>query len=455
MKKVLITLAAVVILACSLFIVASAADYGYLADDLNSLGLFKGTDTGYDLDSGATRAQAVTMLVRLLGKDATALAGGFQDPFTDVPEWAAPYVAYAYQNGLTNGVSDTAFGPSGPCSAQMYVTFVLRALGYDDKLGDFSYANAIDFGKTLGIVDDALTSGDFLRDQMVAVSYRALFTQPNGGANDTLLQKLIAGGAIDVNAAADVLNKFALFDEFSAVGSELQDAKKIAMTMNMDMQASAFGQSVAMTMNMDMNMIMGENDDILASIKMDINTAGEAQTMQMYIANGYAYVDDGTKKEKMDLALSGSEDMLNMANVSQFAAFPSYAISDISKSNDGDFTVYTIKIADAFMTGVMSQALGMVGDMGFGDVGISDMSLSIPEMQFYVDSSGALTKIIMPMEVKLTVDTGGVAVTVPVSANMEMNITAVGDAVTVTLPNDLGDYVLVDTENAVADGMAA
>ena len=67
------------------------------ADTLHALGLFQGKGTNpdgtpiYDLDSAPTRNEAVTMLVRLLGKEGEAKSGTWQTPFTDVADWARPY----------------------------------------------------------------------------------------------------------------------------------------------------------------------------------------------------------------------------------------------------------------------------------------------------------------------------------------------------------------------------
>ena len=72
--------------------VASAAksEATEAAETLYGLGLFQGTGTdaagrpNYDLERAPTRAEAVTMLVRLLGKEDAARAGAWQTPFTDV-----------------------------------------------------------------------------------------------------------------------------------------------------------------------------------------------------------------------------------------------------------------------------------------------------------------------------------------------------------------------------------
>ena len=60
------------------------------ADALYELGLFLGTGKNADgspnfsLNRVPTRAEAVTMLVRLLGKEEEALAGDWETPFSDV-----------------------------------------------------------------------------------------------------------------------------------------------------------------------------------------------------------------------------------------------------------------------------------------------------------------------------------------------------------------------------------
>ena len=124
--------------AAGLMATAGAANFDHCADQLKDLGLFQGTEQGYELDRAPTRAEAATMLVRLLGKEDEAKALDYAAPFTDLAGWEKPYVQYLYENGLTTGVTETTFKPDQGCSAQMYTTFLLRALGYSDAAnGDF------------------------------------------------------------------------------------------------------------------------------------------------------------------------------------------------------------------------------------------------------------------------------------------------------------------------------
>ena len=134
MKKLLCPLFALLIV-LSLSTAAFAANYSAeeSANALYELGLFQGTgETAngkpiYSLDAAPTRAQAVTMLVRLLGKEAEAKAGTWTLPFSDLADWARPYVGYAYANGLTNGLSAERFGSDDKVTANQYLTFILRA----------------------------------------------------------------------------------------------------------------------------------------------------------------------------------------------------------------------------------------------------------------------------------------------------------------------------------------
>ena len=76
MKRVLSALLAVCLLLAMIpAAYAAQTEAAEAADTLYALGLFKGTGTDadgkpvFDLDRAPTRAEAVTMLVRLLGKE--------------------------------------------------------------------------------------------------------------------------------------------------------------------------------------------------------------------------------------------------------------------------------------------------------------------------------------------------------------------------------------------------
>jgi len=196
MKRVL-SLVLVVVMLFSMAPVSFAAsdEATAAADALYDLGLFQGTGTDangnpiYDLDRAPTRNEAVTMLVRLLGKDAEAKAGDWDIPFTDVASWAKPYVGYAYANGLTSGTSATTFGGNAKISASQYITFVLRALGYSSGT-DFQWNKAWELSDTLGFTNGEYNaSSDFTRGDVAEISYNALSAKLKG-QNKVLLDTL-------------------------------------------------------------------------------------------------------------------------------------------------------------------------------------------------------------------------------------------------------------------------
>jgi len=181
--------------------------YVDMAHALKVMGLFKGTETGYQLSKSATRAEAVTMLVRLVGEE-TVAQGQKNHPFTDVPAWATGYVAHAYTKGYTKGTSANRFTPNNAVTANQYMTFLLRALGYSDAAGDFTWDTALSSAVRLGIISEAekqsIEGGQFRRDQMVYLSYDCLFAKRKG-SDQTLLQYLQASGAVSQENATRAL----------------------------------------------------------------------------------------------------------------------------------------------------------------------------------------------------------------------------------------------------------
>ena len=177
---------------------------------LKKLGLVRGAADGMELYRGNTRAESITMLIRLLGEEESALSVKHQHPFTDVDAWAQNYVGYAYRMGYTKGVSETLYHGSTMTTNIQYMTFILRALGYSEEAGDFDYASAIDDAVRLGVISQntasELYSSEFRRDQAMHISYLAMSAKVKG-SNRTLLSKLVANGVVDGDAANEFLNR--------------------------------------------------------------------------------------------------------------------------------------------------------------------------------------------------------------------------------------------------------
>lgn len=162
---------------------STATDYNAMAGALKSLGLFRGSLTGYgqgfDLEAAPTRLQALIMFIRVLGEEEAALAWSGSIPFTDIQKGSQgeKYVGYAYERGYTNGYSATQFRPSAPVNARQYTEFILRALGYSSaantNLSD-ALARALEAGVLTPGEAAMLQNDPFLRADLVYVSYYAL-----------------------------------------------------------------------------------------------------------------------------------------------------------------------------------------------------------------------------------------------------------------------------------------
>lgn len=228
-RIIALALCAALCFGCVSITASAARDVSFetgLAEDLNALNLFKGTGTGFDLESPLKRQDAVIMLLRLLGQIDDAKAYSKTHPFTDVPAYADLYISYAKDNALAYGTGDTTFGVTDT-TTQQFLTFVLRALGYSDKGGkDFTYANPYDLAQTVGILPDSVDLDNFLRADVVLICYAALAADMADGSG-TLAEKLIAEGlftqeAFDANYDP---NAFTAAPEKTVLNSEEVYAK--------------------------------------------------------------------------------------------------------------------------------------------------------------------------------------------------------------------------------------
>ena len=81
-------------------------------------------DGTFGVNNTCTRGQSVTLLYRALGKAPTTV-NGFTDVAADA--FCADAVAWAVENGVTNGTSAATFNPNNGCTRAQIVTFLYRA----------------------------------------------------------------------------------------------------------------------------------------------------------------------------------------------------------------------------------------------------------------------------------------------------------------------------------------
>lgn len=448
MKRKMRMVLASVLAVASLAMSAGAASYDNCADRLSDLGLFQGTGDGYELDRAPTRAEAATMLVRLLGAEAEAQELEYTAPFTDLSDWQKPYVQYLYDNGLTNGATATTFEPEGACSAQMYTTFLLRALGYSDAAGgDFAYSGAVDFGESIGLVDIAnCNETNFLRDHVAAMSLTALNTAVKDDADTKLLEKLVADGAVEQATAADMLAFFDNYDAYVAAAAAMNDETRMDVSVDMSATVDMDGQQVmtlSMPMEMKMDMDLENMDQSQISMTGTMNMTmdeslvaeGEqssvSQVVSYYYADGVYYMDLGDQKVKMDMsfedALAQMGDLANMAESG--TSEPICLIDSITTSGNS----MTVTYSAAGMSNLVDEVLagmGMDEQTAGVDFSMDDVTSSV------TIENGAVSATSMTAVINMNVE--GSAMTMNMSMDMDINQT--GDGVTVDVPDDLDTY---------------
>ena len=141
------------------------------------------SDTMFGPYESCTRAQIVTFLWRAAGSPEPKTASSF----TDVPVSAyyAKAVAWAVENGITNGMTETTFAPNATCTRGQSVTLLHRALkgtasgsaNFTDVKSDAFYADAINWAVASDVTNGTSATtfspnADCTRAEIVTFLYR-------------------------------------------------------------------------------------------------------------------------------------------------------------------------------------------------------------------------------------------------------------------------------------------
>ena len=103
---------------------------------LQAVGIMTGDEKGnFNPDANVTRNEIAVIMSNLLNLDYDYYRG--TNPFTDVPSWAAPYVAACYAEGVTAGAGNGLYNGSGNVTAAEASLMIMKALGYFQYQNDF------------------------------------------------------------------------------------------------------------------------------------------------------------------------------------------------------------------------------------------------------------------------------------------------------------------------------
>ena len=166
------------------------------ANTLNKIGLFQGTENGYELEKPVTRAEAITMVLRMIGEEKlVSLSDGYRE-FSDVEasHWAFANIGYAAYKGYINGTSETTFEPERGVTGQEFVKMLLSAMGYQGITIEDAYEAGIKFALLVNNYTKLAVSTDsyqLIRNDVVNICYSSLLVKTPDGRflKDILIEK--------------------------------------------------------------------------------------------------------------------------------------------------------------------------------------------------------------------------------------------------------------------------
>ena len=176
---------------------SSAASYADVTSEQNQeaievlkeVGIMVGDDKGnFNPEAKVTRNEMAVVMSNLMAYNVKTYAN--TSPFTDVPEWAEPYVAACYTNGITSGYDKVTYGGSDSVTTAQAALMVMKALGYFQYQSDFGadwQLSTVAQGNKIDLFDDvdsgvkeAMTRNDVAQLVLNALEAGTVEAEKNG-----------------------------------------------------------------------------------------------------------------------------------------------------------------------------------------------------------------------------------------------------------------------------------
>ena len=193
---------------------------------LKTVGIMVGDENGkFNPDAKVTRNEMAVVMCNLLDYTVASYKG--TSPFTDVPEWAEPYVAACYTNGITSGYDKVTYGGNDTVTTGQAALMLLKALGYFQYSADFGSDWLVETtknGSNAGLFDgvatgakEALTRNDVA--QMVLNALEADLVKAEKNGSDVQVGDIvISGGKATYDSRTGTDSKYAKIDNTKVDG---------------------------------------------------------------------------------------------------------------------------------------------------------------------------------------------------------------------------------------------
>ena len=213
---------------------SSAASYADVTSEQNqeaievlkAVDIMVGDEKGnFNPEAKVTRNEMAVVMSNLMAYNVASYKD--TSPFTDVPEWAEPYVAACYTNGITSGYDAKTYGGSDTVTTGQAALMLLKALGYFQYSADFGSDWLVETtknGSTAGLFDgvatgakEALTRNDVA--QMVLNALEADLVKAEKNGSDVQVGDIvISGGKATYDSRTGTDSKYAKIDNTKVDG---------------------------------------------------------------------------------------------------------------------------------------------------------------------------------------------------------------------------------------------
>ncbi len=156
---------------------------------LKEVGIMVGDEKGnFNPEAKVTRNEMAVVMSNLMAYNVKTYAN--TSPFADVPDWAEPYVAACYTNGITSGYDKVTYGGDDSVTTGQAALMVMKALGYFQYQSDFGadwQLSTVAQGNKIDLFDDvdsgvkeAMTRNDVAQLVLNALEAGTVEAEKNG-----------------------------------------------------------------------------------------------------------------------------------------------------------------------------------------------------------------------------------------------------------------------------------
>ena len=150
------------------------------------------SDGTFRPDDTLTRGQFAKIAVHMLGEEAQAYSRSSNSVFSDVPKthWASGYVNYIAEKGIINGYPDGTFGVEDKITYAQALTILIRLLGYSGEDVGYRWPDGYITKAQALEITEGMTFGTYenvTRGNAAYVVYRTLLAEKNPSAKISLI----------------------------------------------------------------------------------------------------------------------------------------------------------------------------------------------------------------------------------------------------------------------------